>query len=155
MSCGMAAVPRLTSEGRELLILSRVWPKRFGSTTQTYCSSLPAPPHSLSPEHLVFLTPKPPFDLLCSNSLIRQMYVFLWQKQHYKVAHIHAGQGRFRTALQQWRPDKNCCVCTAPPRLLRFTRGPLWITSEWGQVSVCPICVPSKQMQPFTLLNAT
>lgn len=27
MSCGMAAVPRLTSVGRELLILSRVWPK--------------------------------------------------------------------------------------------------------------------------------
>jgi len=44
MSCGSAVVPGLTSEGRELLILSREWPKMFGPSNQTCCYSLPSPP---------------------------------------------------------------------------------------------------------------
>lgn len=50
MSCGEAAVPTLTSvereRERELLILSRVWPKGFGSTGRTYRSSSPSAPPS-------------------------------------------------------------------------------------------------------------
>lgn len=36
--------------------------------------------------------------------------------------------------LRQRSPDKNCCVCKAPPRPLWFTWGPPRITSEWVQV---------------------
>lgn len=52
-----------------------------------------APPQILNPEHLVFLTPKPASHVLCSNSQICQMQVFLWQKKHSVVPHIHTGKG--------------------------------------------------------------
>lgn len=87
---------------------------------------------------------------------IWQMYVFfvtkttLYDRPHsYWTRVISLCFGR-----KQWRQDENCCVCTAPPRLLRFTRGPLRITSECSQVvHLSHLC--SFKLQPFILPNAT
>lgn len=129
MSCGMAAVPRLRSAGRELLILSRApYDPKFWLL---YCSSFPLS-SILYHEHCfsVFLTLKPPPELPSSNSL----EVKLGESM---IRHNNTEQECFTVTLlrlrQRW-PDKNCCVCTAPPRPLRFTRSPLRITSEGGQV---------------------
>lgn len=70
------------------------------------------------------------------------------------MAHSHTSRGWF----QQGKPDKKCCVCTAPPRLLRFTRGPLRITSKWGQVvrlsRLCSLRTSRSHLFHWTLLGA-
>lgn len=118
----MVAVPRLTSEGRELLIFSRVWPKIFGSTARNLLL--------LSILNILF------FWSTLLHPALHNMPKWCLSVTRYMIA--------LCLWLQQWRPDKKRCVCTAPPRLLRFTPGPLWSPLSEAKWSICPVCVPLK-----------
>lgn len=84
-----------------------------------------APPQILNPEHLVFLPPMSSAPILKYakfSSFCDKKSFSYWK----------------RIALQQWRPDKDCSVCTAPTRPFQLTQCPLRKTSERRKVVRLP-----------------
>lgn len=140
MSCGMAAVARMTSVGREPLILSRVGSKGFWLLYPNlmYHSCFPTPPHPLNTEHLVFLL----LIYACTKTTLYDP--------------SHSGWMRMLSLCSGWdnglSPDKNRCVCKAPPRPLWFTPCPLRITSEWVQVPLVLLQIKHSHLLHWTIL---
>lgn len=118
MSCGMAAVPRMTSVGREPLILSRVRSKGFWLLYPNlmYHSSFPTPPHPLNTEHLVFL-----------------LLIYAYKKLHYMIPHIHTGWECFHYALAETTESRQKLLClqSSTSAALIHLRSPvdyLWVS---------------------------
>lgn len=149
MSCGMAAVPTLTSVGRELLILSRVLTQTFWLRNPNLLLQPPrSSAHSQSRASCFLSIPKPPSDLICSAP-IRHMYVFL---RHYMIARIHAGRGCFRSALGCY--DNGGQTRTAVFAQLRLgyfdsLEVPCELPLSEAKWCICPACVRSNRSQLF------
>lgn len=152
MSCGMAAVPRLTSVGRELLILSRVWPKILAPLPEPAAPVSPTPPHPLYPEHCILFSRH--WNLLLNYSsptlLYAKVILFLTKTTLYdhprstrtRILKLCSGRdngGQTRTAvfarLHLGRLDSLEVPCGLPRS-----------EAKW---SICPVCDPSDQPQPF------
>lgn len=109
-------------------ISGEIAPYSFQSVTQRFLAPVPKPtvplqlPQSSTPSQY-WTSCFSPSDLLLRNYTVWSLTLIL-------------DEDAFTLLWQS--PDKNCSVCKAPPWLLRFTWGPLWITSDWGQVVHLP-----------------
>lgn len=144
MSCDWAAVPRLTSVGRELLILSRVRPKSFGSTMWIYCSSTNSQPwtpcfpdtKTCLPCALLQLSNMPNAGLSVTKKALTGSTHSYWK----------------RIALQQWGQTRTAVFAQLQPGRFNWLNVPCGKPLKEGKWSICPVCAPSKQPQPFVSL---
>lgn len=149
MSCGTAAVPRLTSVGRELLILSRVLTQTFWLRYPNLLLQLPRS-STLSQSWIsCFLDTETSFwSTLCQYG---KCMSFLWQKLHYMIAHIHTGRGWSRSALGGNSGGKTRTAVFAQLHLGYFDslEVPCALPLSAAKWCICPICVPSNCSRLF------